>query len=125
MKLLVDTHVFLWLAAGRADLPRETIASLQDPRNAVFFSAVSAWEMAIKQALGKLVIPDGVAAEAARFRFAELPVTVGHALAVRELPLFHSDPFDRLLIAQATVEGLRIVTRDGSFAQYGVPVLPA
>lgn len=125
MKLLLDTHVFLWLAGGEARLPPKTLSKLEDARNTVFISAVSAWEIAIKRSLGKLRAPDDIAAEAERFRFIELPVTISHAVATEKLPMHHSDPFDRLLIAQAIAEDLQIVTRDRAFSPYGVGTVPA
>lgn len=86
MNLLLDTHVFLWLASGIKTLPAATQNQLRDPGLIVFFSAVSAWEIAIKQALGKLEVPDNFAEEIERFNFLELPVTIEHASAVKYLP---------------------------------------
>lgn len=117
--------MFLWIAAGFSELPSETLEQLRDPGTVVYFSAVSAWEISIKQTLGKLQAPDDVADEVRRLRFVELPITVAHAVAVRSLPLLHADPFDRLLVAQAKVERLHLVTRDEAIKQYGVATLPA
>lgn len=125
MNLLLDTHVFLWLASGIRKLPGATEERLRDPNVIVFLSAVSAWEIAIKQALGKLNAPDDMHDEMARFRFDELPVTIEHALAVKELPNIHADPFDRLLIAQAKVEGLSLVTSDKNILKYDIRTLPS
>ena len=88
-------------------------------------SAASAWELAIKKALGKLDVPDDLEAKLEHHRFAPLPVTVAHALHAGDLPRHHGDPFDRMLVAQAQLEGLTIVTRDPRFAPYGVPLLAA
>jgi PIN domain nuclease of toxin-antitoxin system len=89
----------------------------------VFVSAASAWEIAIKAALGKLRIPGTVEAGVEGSGFSRLPIDFRHAAAVADLPLHHADPFDRMLIAQARTEGLVIVTQDRQFEPYGVPVL--
>jgi PIN domain nuclease of toxin-antitoxin system len=86
---------------------------------------VSAWEAAIKRKAGKLEIPDDLAAQLESKRFDALEITLEHALAAGGLPLHHKDPFDRMLIAQAQLESLTIVTRDRHFAPYGVALLPA
>jgi PIN domain nuclease of toxin-antitoxin system len=99
--------------------------AIADPRNEVAFSAGSIWEISIKRAIGKLrVRPDLIDVLIAR-RFLPLPITVEHALAAAELPLHHPDPFDRMLIVQAQLEGRTIVTRDREFAAYDVALLPA
>jgi PIN domain nuclease of toxin-antitoxin system len=124
VKLLLDTHVLLWWLNGEpiADDAHESIAS---PRNAVCVSAASAWEMGIKVGLGKLRVPERISARLSEERFTPLPVTVDHGLRVGELPLLHKDPFDRLLVAQAQLEGLTIVTRDPRIARYDVMTLAA
>lgn len=91
----------------------------------MFVSAASAWEVAIKTALGKLHAPDGLEAVLVDAGFVALPITVRHALGVRDLPDLHQDPFDRLLVAQARIEGFALVTRDAHLRQYGVSTLPA
>ena len=123
--LLLDTHVLLWwlddpsLIAGDA---RELIA---DPRRPVFVSAAAAWEITIKRQLGKLDAPDDLEDALERERFQHLPIAIRHAVAVAELPPIHGDPFDRIQIAQARLEGLTIVTRDGWIPRYDVPCLRA
>ena len=123
--LLLDTHVLLWWLddpssiAGRA---RELIA---DPSRTVFVSAAAAWEITIKRQLGKLDAPDDLEDALERERFQHLPIGMRHALAVAELPPIHADPFDRIQIAQARLEGLTIVTRDGRIPRYEVPCLRA
>ncbi len=123
--LLLDTHVLLWWLddpssiAGRA---RELIA---DPSRAVFVSAAAAWEITIKRQLGKLDAPDDLEDALERERFRHLPIAMRHALAVAELPPIHADPIDRIQIAQARLEGLTIVTRDGRIPRYEVPCLRA
>jgi PIN domain nuclease of toxin-antitoxin system len=119
MRLLIDTHVFLWAVTGNRQLKvkvRRTLAEAE----AVYVSAASLWEIAIKVRLGKLEgdpaqLADAI--EASGFR--ELPVTARHAAAVAGLPMHHADPFDRLLLAQAFMEPLRLVTADGALAAYG------
>jgi PIN domain nuclease of toxin-antitoxin system len=125
-RLLLDTHVWLWWqTADRRLGPGATrmIRQCDDVR----FSAASAWEIAIKVALGKLVMPRGasIGEQLALDGFSELPVTVAHAEGVRRLPALHSDPFDRLLISQALHEGLVLLTADGQLGQYNVSIIDA
>lgn len=125
MRILLDTHVLLWWLVDDPQLGasgREVIAA---PENLIAFSAASVWEIRIKQAVGKLDLPVDFADVLARQPFEPLAVTVAHAHALRELPLLHRDPFDRLLIAQARVEGMTILTRDHAIPQYDVPTLLA
>ena len=122
MRLLLDTHALLWALATPARLPARTASAIRDPANAVFVSAASVWEIAIKAALGKLTADlDEVARTSIEVGFEELPVTLAHARRVRELPARHRDPFDRMLVAQALEEGLTIATRDVVIKEYGVP----
>jgi PIN domain nuclease of toxin-antitoxin system len=123
VRLLLDTHVLLWWMGDDERLTpsmRETIA---DPKNSVAVSAVSAWEMSIKAALGKLTVPSGLLEELARQGFDEVSVTVEDGLAAGSLPRHHEDPFDRMLIAQAARRGLVLVTADRRFADYDVTTL--
>jgi len=124
LRLLLDTHALLWVLSAPAKLPVTIRAALEDPTNIVFASAASAWEMAIKQARGKLRYPAAeLTAALRRVSLLELPVTVRHAEAAAGLPLLHRDPFDRMLIAQAQAEGLGLVSRDPAVRQYQVTVL--
>ena len=125
-RLLLDTHVWLWWQADDARLGPQTRRLLQRASE-VRFSAASAWEIAIKMAIGKLMLPKGadIGAELENSGFLALPVEVTHAEDVRRLPPLHKDPFDRLLVAQARVEGLALVTVDRQLAAYGIPVLDA
>ena len=119
MRLLIDTHVFLWAVSGNRLLKPSARKLLADA-DAVYVSAASIWEIAIKVRLGKLegdVSALAAAIEASGFQ--ELPISVRHAAAVGQLPLHHSDPFDRLLLAQAFVEPLRFVTADKALTIYG------
>lgn len=122
MRLLVDTHVLVWIAAAPERLPapvRERIESLD---NEVLFSAASIWELAIKHQMGRValdMVPGALAEEAVRRGFEELAVTSAHAAGVGRLPLHHRDPFDRLLLAQAVHEPARLLTADRTLARYG------
>lgn len=126
MRLLLDTHVFLWLLAEPERLGNH-IASLQDPRNQLLFSAASSWEIALKAQLGRLDLPDDpkryVPDRMRAIGTEPLPVQHTHALAVGELPPLHRDPFDRLLVAQARDLRLRIVTADSQIARYEVETM--
>lgn len=119
MRLLLDTHTLIWW--DNDQLPRRVTAAIQ-AADVVFVSAVTAWEIAIKSALGKLVARATVEEVAADYGFSSLPISIGHADAVRGLAPHHRDPFDRLLIAQAQTEDLTIVTRDPAFKLYEVAV---
>ncbi len=120
MKLLLDTHTFIWWDNGK--LPKPVTRRIQQAED-VFVSAVVAWEIAIKSSLGKMTARGGVAEAMADYGFSELAVNVAHADAVRGLPNHHRDPFDRMLVAQAQVEGLVIVSVDTALAPYGVQVV--
>lgn len=122
MRLLLDTHVLLWVAAEPERLPTSVRERIQTLDNEVLFSAASIWELAIKQQIGRIalgVTPEELAKEAVRRGFEELAVTSVHAAGVGHLPLHHRDPFDRLLIAQAVHEPARLLTADGTLARYG------
>jgi len=125
MRLLFDTHLLLWAAAKAARLPKAARALLEDPANERLFSAVSIWEVAIKAGLGRVGFqpkPQALLRGLVENGYVELPVTSGHAAAVERLPLIHKDPFDRILIAQAEVEGVTLVTADPVLAKYPGPV---
>jgi PIN domain nuclease of toxin-antitoxin system len=127
MKLLVDTHVWLWLQVSPERIDAQTLALLADTANDVLLSAASAWEIAIKHALGRLPLPvppaQYVPSRMSRSGVTALPVLHAHALRVAELPPHHRDPFDRLLVAQAQHEGLTLVTNDRELAAYDVDVV--
>lgn len=125
MNLLLDTHALLWWLTDDARLSPAARAAVVKGSNVVVVSAASAWEIAIKAARGRLDAPGDLSDAIARYRFRPLAVTIGHALAAGELPPHHRDPFDRMLIAQAIVEGLTVVTRDPDFEAYGISLLPA
>ena len=125
MRLLLDTHVVLWWLANDASLGEEAKEGISAPGSSVFVSAATAWEISIKQALGKLDAPSDLVRQIELNRFEPLPVTVSHAYAAGSLPRYHEDPFDRVLVAQAMAEGLTLVTRDPRIGLYGVDTLAA
>lgn len=120
MTLLLDTHTLLWWLDDPALLSKAARNAIANGKNAVYVSAASAWEIAIKRALGKLTVPDDLEAVLASNRFLPLAVTLRHALATFNLPPIHRDPFDRLLLAQSKIEGLTFVSRDANVPLYGV-----
>ncbi len=126
MRLILDTHIWLWMVAEPERFSPESAALLQDGSNELLLSAASSFEIAIKFALGKLSLPappqEYVPAQIARTGVASLAIEHAHALAVAGLPPHHRDPFDRLLIAQAQMEGLTIVTVDRRIGVYDVPI---
>jgi PIN domain nuclease of toxin-antitoxin system len=121
--LLLDTHVLLWWLFGDTRLTPTMREAIADPMSTVLVSAVTAWEMAIKAALGKLAVPDSLTRQLAQEGFTELPVTLEDGLAAGALPRHHSDPFDRMLIAQATRRRFVVATADRRFADYEVLTL--
>ena len=124
-RLLLDTHVLLWWVENSAALGEGALKTIADPRNEVFVSAASVWEIAIKRALGKLSFQDEISETVGRSGFKELPMTSFHAEQAGGLPLHHQDPFDRMLVAQARAEGLVIVTEDADIPRYGVRTMRA
>ena len=124
MRLLLDTHALLWWLDGDRRLSRRARTAIGNPDNAVFVSAASAWELATKARLGKLPGALDVATDVggclARQGFDDLPITVLHAQRAGSLPIDHRDPFDRMLIAQAQIEDLPIVTNETLFDAFGV-----
>jgi len=126
MKLLLDTHVFIWWDSDPGRLSPSAIKAMGDPLNEIWLSVVSVWELLVKAQLGKLTLrlplSDIVNQQRAN-GLRVLPVTLTHALAVDGLPMVHKDPFDRMLIAQANVEGAELVSADQVVRQYPVRVL--
>lgn len=127
MRLLLDTHAFLWWCADDPRLTETVLQTVATADSEVFVSAVTGWEIAIKTRLGKL--PLGEAPDAfitrmlARHAFGVLPISLRHTLRDYSLPTHHSDPFDRLLVAQAQLEALTLVTNDDKISRYDVPTL--
>lgn len=125
MNLLLDTHTLIWVFDNNPTLSEAASEAIADGQNEVFVSAVTAWEIAIKRGLKKLELKGDYQSGLKTYRFMPLPISTDHALAVEHLPLHHSDPFDRLLIAQAQLENLTLVTRDGRFNDYGIMTIRA
>ncbi|HWB14124.1 MAG TPA: type II toxin-antitoxin system VapC family toxin [Pirellulales bacterium] len=125
MRLLLDTHALLYWLDDPALLQSDARIALANPQNHVFFSPISIVEIVIKESRKKITVPGTFTASLADTRFAELRFTSAHALAMRELPPIHKDPFDRMLVAQSRSEQLTFVTRDGVLSQYDVPILAA
>jgi PIN domain nuclease of toxin-antitoxin system len=123
LRLLVDSHVLLWHVQDDPRLKPKPTAAIEAPDAEVLVSVASLWELAIKSALGKLAVPDDLPERVEGMGFELLTVSAAHAWAVRELPPNHGDPFDRLLVAQAQVERLPIVSADPAFSNYGVEVV--
>lgn len=127
MNLLVDTHTFLWMVSAPHKLSPTARAAIQEPTNALYLSIVSIWEMQIKSQLGKLSLPGplpDIVQEQQRVNGVRiLLIEPNHIYALSALPQHHKDPFDRMLIAQATVEQFTIVSADSAFTTYGVSLL--
>jgi PIN domain nuclease of toxin-antitoxin system len=127
LKLLLDTHVWLWMQVSPDRMQPEARARIADGNNEILLSAASGWEIAIKYSLGRLPLPEDpvsyVPSRMSRSGTRGLPVQHAHALAVAGLPRLHRDPFDRVLVAQALIEKATLVTADAQLAQYDVPLL--
>jgi len=126
MRVLLDTHAFLWFMAGDARLSQKAREAMSDENAELFLSAASVWEMAIKAALGRLQLPLPVAdyvAEKIHDGFQVMPIDWVHAAAVQKLPFHHRDPFDRLIIAQAQIEKLPLVSGDRTFRKYDIHLI--
>lgn len=127
MRLLLDTHAFLWWVADDPRLPERARSVIAAGDNEIFFSAASAWEIAIKSGLDRVEVPEPLAefinGQLYANAFEALPIHLRHASAVAALPDVHKDPFDRMLVAQAIQEDLTLVTGDGQIAGYGVEVI--
>ena len=119
MIALLDTHILLWWLANSKSLSKTARALISDGAQTIVVSAVTAWEMAIKKAAGKLEVPDDLESALQANHFDILPITVRHALAAGALPPHHTDPFGRMLVAQAEVEGMTLLTHDDRLTTYG------
>ncbi len=123
-RLLLDTHALIWALGGSRRLPTRAARAIRDPENDVYMSAEGTWEIAIKVTIGKIDADVTAVVAAARDAdFEELPITVAHTVRLGALPQHHRDPFHRLLVAQALVERLTIVTHDSQIARYPAPML--
>jgi PIN domain nuclease of toxin-antitoxin system len=124
LRLLLDTHVLIWWVSGK-EVGRAAADAIRSPDNEVVVSVATIWEAEIKAASGKLRLDADLQTEPAEHGFTSLDISARHAVAAARLPQHHRDPFDRMLVAQAQLEGLAIVTRDPVFDQYPVTVLRA
>jgi PIN domain nuclease of toxin-antitoxin system len=123
LKLLLDTHAVIWFTEDAHQLSTSAAAAIEDPTNDILLSAVVAWEIAIKRGVGKLRVANNYVDVMLAAGSRELPVAIAHARRVEKLPPHHSDPFDRLLVAQAMDENAAIVTNDERIRRYDVSVL--
>ncbi len=127
MTLLLDTHTLLWFLTNDSSLSSRARGAIEDSANVAHVSAASLWEVAIKCTLGKLKLPAPYAevfpSQLETNGFALLPIAPAHCAALLTLPFHHRDPFDRMLLAQAKAEGMTLVTDDGQFGPYSVPLL--
>jgi PIN domain nuclease of toxin-antitoxin system len=125
MRFLLDTHLVIWVPVSGPRLSRSARAVLNDPTNELIFSVVSLWEVTIKRSIGKIdskIDPRIIRHELLAMGYDELPVLAQHAVEADALPFIHKDPFDRLLIAQAIVEGITLLTVDAAVARYPGPI---
>ena len=127
MRLLLDTHVFLWLISEHHRISDSMVRTIRDPNNQVYLSVVSVWETIIKQQIGKLHLPEPaevyLPTQRERHQIAALSLDEGSVTQLAQLPLLHRDPFDRILLSQALEHGLTVVTSDDKMQAYGVPIL--
>ena len=121
-RYLLDSHILIWLDSGNDRITHDVLEMLRRAEQR-YLSAATAWELSLKQAAGKLKLGTPIGSMLKTFRLLELPVTIRHGDQAALLPLHHRDPFDRILVAQALVEGLILVTADERLMEYGVPVL--
>ena len=123
MRILADTNIFIWCDREPHLISPTLLTILRDTRNEVFVSVASVWEIAIKRAIGKLSFPAPIATAIENVGFAILPITAMHAEHAGGLPRHHGDPFDRLIVAQAFLEGLILATSDRVLGRYSIPTL--
>ena len=125
MKLLLDTHTMIWVFAEPRLLSAQAKNAIADEENDVFVSVVSPWEIAIKRSKKRLHAPDDLDQAVTAHQFRLLPVQLRHTKAIGSMPHHHGDPFDRMLVAQAMIDGLTLVTSDRTLRRYPVATLPA
>lgn len=125
MNILLDTHVLIWALENNPTLSKSAEKAIIDGGNMVFVSAASVWEIGIKMSMGKLEAPDNLIEEIRLHRFTPLPMTFEHAKLAGSLPDIHKDPFDRMLVAQAMLEKLTLITRDRMISEYKIKTINA
>jgi PIN domain nuclease of toxin-antitoxin system len=126
MRLLLDTHVFLWWIADSRQLSEQARECIADGQNTLYWSAASSWEVAIKHSLGRLKLSQSpgkfIPKELVKNRVESLPIVDAHALTAGLLPPHHKDPFDRMLVAQAQIEGMVLLTNDAALSRYEISI---
>jgi PIN domain nuclease of toxin-antitoxin system len=129
VRLLLDTHAFLWATGEPSRLSPRVRKFVQEPKHEIFVSVAACWEIVIKHALGKLTLPmlpnSWLPSRIAALGLKTLPITLDHVIALESLPAIHDDPFDRVMVAQAAVEGLTLATRDTRILRYPVRTMRA
>lgn len=129
MKILLDTNIFLWMFLTPSRITPNVEMLLKNPADELFFSSASSWEIVVKYGIGKLKLPDMpeiyIPDRMKRAKLKSIEITHEHALEINKLPLIHEDPFDRILIAQANVEALTLLSSDKIFSQYAVKLIDA
>ena len=123
MNFLLDTYALLWWLNDNPKISAQAHVAISDPNSEIYVSAASAWEISIKSASGKLTMGNPLEDEIILNNFQSLPITIAHATSAGQLPVHHNDPFDRMLIAQAMLENLTLVTRDEQIMRYDVATL--
>jgi len=127
MKVLMDTHTFLWWNSDDPLLSVSAKEIIADGQNEVYLSAASVWEIVIKSAKGRLILPElpaiYISSRMSLYRFQSLPVQISHATHIYELPPYHNDPFDRMLIAQSRLESMPLMTRDEDILRYDLETI--
>jgi PIN domain nuclease of toxin-antitoxin system len=127
MKALLDTHTFLWWITDDPSLSIRAREVIADGQNEIFLSAATVWEIVLKAAKGRLILPEPpgtfISSRMRLYRFQTLPIQISHVVQVYELPLHHNDPFDRMLIAQSCVESLPLVTKDEEIKRYELEII--
>lgn len=125
MSYLLDTHTLIWWLEDNSTLTTEARKIISNLNNLIFVSPVNTWEISIKKALGKINAPDNLEQVILECGFDSLNINIKHTIFVEQLENYHDDPFDRLLISQAVIEGLTLITRDSKIAQYKIPIVTA
>jgi PIN domain nuclease of toxin-antitoxin system len=123
MKVLLDTHAVIWWLADDPNLTETQRKAIQDKRNTCYISAATIWEISIKKGLGKLSIDPGYLDQLRSEGFVELAVSWKHSQAIQDLPLYHRDPFDRILVVQAQLEGMSLVSGDETIKKYDLTII--
>jgi len=125
MQFLIDTHVLLWALCEPDKLKKETIELIENENNIILVSIATLWELQVKESINKLKLPDNFFCDLTNFGYEILPINIQHLKKLKFLPMHHRDPFDRMLIAQAITEKLKLITQDQDICKYEVQVIMA